>query len=284
MENRIDDLFRNKLSKFEEAPSQESWEQIHTQLASKRRRLWGRRLAIAASIILIVTIGFVGYRSLHTISVEDGPGMISSTKKGIEAESSPQIQPNKELTEQKDIGNTESETGNRINTQKMMPAEIEPVKEMNQVIEYSEPVIEKYTENKSFLSEAASDNNEPESILENEDSVEPKEMVLPIITEEKPVLTENTTTKEIKETGDETTEVKKKYPQVRIVYKANADSELVKSEKRNILNKGLNKITEFSDEHLLTEDRKTKLRNTKEDLLALNFGKLFNKSNKETEN
>ena len=66
---------------------------------------------------------------------------------------------------------------------------------------------------------------------------------------------------------------------MRIVYKANKDSKLVASEKQTIIDKGINKITEFSDEHLLTSTRKTKLRNTKEDLLALNFGKLLNKSN-----
>ena len=77
---------------------------------------------------------------------------------------------------------------------------------------------------------------------------------------------------------------KKAYPRIKIIYKANENSKLVASGKVNILDKGLNKITQFSDEHLLTAERKTKLRNTKDDLLALNFGKLLNKSNKDLEN
>jgi hypothetical protein len=77
---------------------------------------------------------------------------------------------------------------------------------------------------------------------------------------------------------------KKTYSQVKIIYKANADSELVSSADKTLINKGIDKLTKFSNERLLTTDRKTKLRNTKEDLLALNFGKLLNKSNKETEN
>ena len=71
---------------------------------------------------------------------------------------------------------------------------------------------------------------------------------------------------------------------MQIVYKANKGSALVASSKNTIIDKGLNKIADFSDEHLLTADRKTRLRNTKNDLLALNFGKLLNKSNKDIEN
>ena len=77
---------------------------------------------------------------------------------------------------------------------------------------------------------------------------------------------------------------KKSYPKIKIIYKANQNSKLVASSKQTILDKSINKITEFSDEHLLTAERKTKLRNTKDDLLALNFGKLLNKSNKDLEN
>jgi uncharacterized protein YbcV (DUF1398 family) len=68
------------------------------------------------------------------------------------------------------------------------------------------------------------------------------------------------------------------------VYKADANSTLVVSNNRNILDKGINKITKFSDEHIVTDQVKTKLRNTKDDLLALNFGKLLNKSNKDVDN
>jgi uncharacterized protein YbcV (DUF1398 family) len=80
------------------------------------------------------------------------------------------------------------------------------------------------------------------------------------------------------------TQIQKSYPKVRIVYKADANSDLVASNNRNLLDKGINKITKFSDEHIVTDQVKTKLRNTKDDLLALNFGKLLNKSNKDVDN
>jgi hypothetical protein len=80
------------------------------------------------------------------------------------------------------------------------------------------------------------------------------------------------------------TQPQKSYPKVRIVYKADANSDLVASKNRNLLDKGINKITKFSDEHIVTDQVKTKLRNTKDDLLALNFGKLLNKSNKDVDN
>ena len=53
---------------------------------------------------------------------------------------------------------------------------------------------------------------------------------------------------------------------------------------QEVLDKGIKKITKFSDERIITDQVKTKLRNTKEDLLALNFSKILNKSNKDIEN
>ena len=70
MENRLDDLFKEKLSKHEERPSQGAWDQIHGRLRSKKKAAWGKRLAIAASIILIATVGFLGYGLIKNIGID----------------------------------------------------------------------------------------------------------------------------------------------------------------------------------------------------------------------
>ena len=130
-------------------------------------------------------------------------------------------------------------------------AEVQAVQQSDEIVESSDGV-EELTEGADPLDE------EPETVLAEQ------------ITFEEPI--------------EPSVEKAKTYPKVRVVYKANQDSKLVASEKQTLIDKGINKITEFSDEHLLTSTRKTKLRNTKEDLLALNFGKLLNKSNKDIEN
>jgi len=76
----------------------------------------------------------------------------------------------------------------------------------------------------------------------------------------------------------------KTYPKIRIVYKADDNSDLVASNSKTLIDKGIKKLTQFSDEHIITDQVKTKLRNTKDELLALNFGKIINKSNKQIDN
>jgi hypothetical protein len=89
---------------------------------------------------------------------------------------------------------------------------------------------------------------------------------------------------EIDNRNDHSPVIAEDYPKITVIYKANHNSELVASRETGVLNKGIKKITKFSDEHIVTDEVKTKLRNTREDLLALNFGKIINRSNKDLEN
>lgn len=275
MKNKLDNLFKDQLSKHEETPSPQAWDQIQDQLNSKRKSLWSRRLAIAASVILIATVGFLGYRSLSSVQVEDSPKVATSTN-GIKEHQAPKETELEESTnEHVVVEKEEAETiqpiladvhieDEKINREKTIkPANVDIERSGSliaevQVVEQLDPVVES--------------NEVVEDITE--DAITLDEVTEPVLAEQ--II--------IEEPIESSTQKRKTYPKVRVVYKANKDSKLVASEKQTILDKGLNKITEFSDEHLLTSTRKTKLRNTKEDLLALNFGKLINKSNKDIEN
>jgi hypothetical protein len=89
---------------------------------------------------------------------------------------------------------------------------------------------------------------------------------------------------EIDNRNDHSPIIAKNYPSITVTYKASQNSELLAKKETGVLNKGIKKISRFSDEHIITDEVKTKLRNTREDLLALNFGKIINRSNKDLEN
>jgi hypothetical protein len=275
MENKLDNLFKDQLSKHEETPSPQAWDQIQDQLTSKRTSLWSRRLAIAASIILIATVGFLGYRSLSSIQVEDSMEVTASTKEIREYQAPIETESEESTSKQILVDKDEAETIRQI----VADTHIE---EENINMEKSIQPMDVNIERSSSLVSEVQAVEQLDQMVESTDGIEEiteAAVTLDEVTET--VLAEQITIEEPIETS---VEKRKTYPKVRVVYKANQDSKLVASEKRTIIGKGINKITEFSDEHLLTSARKTKLRNTKEDLLALNFGKLLNKSNKDIEN
>jgi hypothetical protein len=277
MENRLDDLFKEKLSKHEERPSQEAWDQIHGRLRSKKKAAWGKRLAIAASIILMATVGFLGYgliknigidQSTKTISLnneleETGANTVNQYSEQQQEEATDLIQNTKNAstetsqdTEQEDyeaVSNVEDKDVMEVIGQS---SENDPVLANNKLqIRNELPVNEQPMQ--------AAELNANEALLESVGEVEGDDQVA---------------------ASKQEAQKPKQYPKVKIIYRASENSELVASGKTSIIDKGLNKITQFSEEHLLTDNRKTMLRNTKEDLLALNFGKLLNKSNRELEN
>ena len=86
MENKLDKLFKDQLSKHGEIPSPQAWDQIHGQLVSKRRKVWGKRLAIAASILLFATAGFFGYRALNTLTIKNDQFAVKSIDENSENE------------------------------------------------------------------------------------------------------------------------------------------------------------------------------------------------------
>lgn len=282
MENKLDNLFRDKLSKHEETPSSQAWEQIHGQLASKRKAVWGKRMAIAASIIIIATIGFYGYRSFDTIGSSNNPQLSHSIDDKKEV-----ISETERVEKQNEAVIINVEPATKTN---------EPDNQIGQVSEENNKVVEE-GKSANTLAQASSKeveavNDEQPLVVDVVHEIQANDVALvEVIINEKEetasvdVFEEPLLAQEVSTTANTETQIAKKtYPKVRIVYKANKDSELVVSGKKTIIDKGINKFTDFSDEHLLTASRKTKLRNTKDDLLALNFGKLLNKSNKDIEN
>jgi len=283
MGNRLDNLFRDMLSKHEESPSTQAWDQIHGQLASNKRKVWGKRLAVAASILLFATVGYIGYRSINSLSIKKAQYVINAIEENDNSDNS--IPFSEELT-------TENTNSIQYNTENLVAAvetqavvederRVEKLTEIS--IEVPAPVEEIIEEEMPLPAEVVLDNSELQNEIkvEEQEAVNEKSTIREAATEE--LLTENMDILKEPETI-KTQSHKKTYSQVKIIYKATENSELIVSGKRKLMDKGIDKITRFSNEYLLTPDRKTKLRNTKEDLLAMNFGKLLNKSNKEIEN
>ncbi|MCK5705252.1 MAG: hypothetical protein KAI29_29075, partial [Cyclobacteriaceae bacterium] len=274
--NRLDKLFKDQLSKHEEIPSPQAWDQIHGQLISKRRKVWGKRFAIAASILLFATAGFIGYRSLNTLTIKKDQFVTKSIDEDKIAKD--QINAEEGIIEYKDSGEIKVKDDIKTDEPQKVITEVKSVEKIDETPSTTDSPIEKIEEKVLLVAEVKLDKHE----IQNDIKVEEQEEIdeEPILREESTevVLAENKVIIEQQE-FQEIKEPKKTYPQVKIIYKADKNSELVASGKNTLIDKGINKITKFSDEHLLTADRKTKLRNTKEDLLALNFGKLLNKSN-----
>lgn len=275
MENRLDNLFRNKLSKHKENPSKQAWDKLHGKLASNKRKVWSKRLAIAASILLFATAGYIVFRSYDSLNLKKEQHVARSidqtdTSKDV-IPSAEEPNANKSNSSEKEIKTDES--GSVFSVDKDIEKSVQNAPRkvlMAETVEHKEnPTRVEVTEKPMEFNVKALDTTDGSLVVyapENEEQ-----------------FAENIKPQETKSTLNTPTE-KKKYGQVKIIYKASSNSSLVVSDKRKITEKGIDKITKFSNEHLLTTDRKTKLRNTKEDLLAMNFGKLLTKSNKEFEN
>ena len=67
---------------------------------------------------------------------------------------------------------------------------------------------------------------------------------------------------------------------IRIVYKRGRQPEPDRSG-QGIMQRGMEKLTVLTDELKLSEEAREKLRNTKDDVLALNIGRLINRKNNE---
>jgi len=281
MENKLDKLFRDQLSQYQETPSPEGWRQIESQLKSNRRALWGKRFAIAASILLIATIGFVGYRSLSIVEAEHDPFTAQSIDDNQKLKDQPKGQKDIELNKNEVLEQKDSGSSNIPASQLALTKTLDNTVKDEAKIELKVPA-EANKMSDPGATESMNVEKDEEMALDFEESQNIIEGIDPL--EESTVIASAESVKNIDENISTNADKKKTYPKVTIVYKGNQDSKLVVSGKQTILDKGINKITEFSDEHLLTTERKTKLRNTKEDLLALNFGKLLNKSGKDLEN
>jgi len=273
MENKLDNLFKQKLIEHEENPSVEAWAQIHEHTKSRRRVLWGNRLAIAASFVLLAMVGFFGYKS--TLDLGHGS---ESDKMGLSYE----LQEIEDETEAVNAGQVKDNAGglpeNLGYSDELEGLQKDPV-EVNKENLHEEKNEQLVSGQKLIQNDLLTANDDQERMntsspdianaLEGKEIVEPDSRETATIAEQKDL--------EIEKVEPE--QQAKVYPKIKITYKASLNSKLVATDKQSLIDKGISKISEFSGEHLLTNDRKTKLRNTKNDLLALNFGKLLNKSN-----
>lgn len=281
MENNLDKLFHNKLNRHEEEPSPRVWGQIHQNMKFKKRGLWVRRFSIAASIFLISTAGFVGYRMLHNAG--ENTEMTNAATPIKEKTSIPEKVEERALEEIKadEVINEEQQDVSEPAIQKIEKTQETSIPNLEATSIEKEGNV---AEMKVAIAEIVKEESINESNIEENDgmeSIEEADATPEALAEN--VVPENVDN-QITVENQPVVEQIKSFTPLKVIYKANEDSKLVASDKETILNKGISKITEFSEEHVLTASRKTKLRNTKDDLLALNFGKLLNKSNKDLEN
>ena len=280
MEERLDKLFKEKLTQHKVNPSDHAWDQINHQLARKRRNVWAKRLAVAASFLVLISAASIAYFYIDRVN-SNNPSITQSKTKEI-----PEIK-----TKAEDNIKTPSSQGSESLDRVADQSKLATISNENQT---PETPIEKSA---STAMQSESAQNE-----EKTQAVKDKEMILPVELhpkkeESKDFLADNISNENVeqiekKQIGDsekvsdsiEKTVTEKTYPKIRIVYKADENSDLVAGDNKTLIDKGINKITKFSDEHIITDQVKTKLRNTKDDLLALNFGKILNKSNKKIDN
>ena len=94
----FDELFRNKLSKHEIKPSSLAWERLESKLPKNKKSGYYPFLKIAASIILLMGIGYVGWFLSNEIEPE-APQVAEVTKDQVEEESESTLELEKEKVE-----------------------------------------------------------------------------------------------------------------------------------------------------------------------------------------
>ncbi len=243
MKNRLDKLFSGQLSKLESAPSALAWDKIHGQLNKNRRSLWSRRLGIAATIFIFISIGY------HT---SNNQSILNSE---LVAES---FEVKKEFEEQS-VFDTE------IKENDFNEHDVEHEVESPSIVSDEKIILKKSNPNISLKKEIKISEKKNEVVIEQQ-TIHEERPIEPLLT----ILEMENSPQ-----GQASVKQEKSYSQIKIIYKASKNSQLVGTKEKSYIDRGINKINNFSDKHLFTQDRKTMLRNTKEDLLALNFGKLF---------
>jgi hypothetical protein len=280
MEDRLDQLFREKLANHRLTPTENAWQQIHHQLAAKRRKIWAKRLAMAASILLFLTAGYIAFqysKQLDTKSpivtqhdnAEKAATPHNTEKQETKEENTPAIAELKETT----IGT--DNTGTKAKNNTLDGKEAHPASNTASFLANKEAVKTPVRKTDEAVKEEPS---LPEPVIE-ELPASQIETLLAINSGEAKIESEVPLYNENDSRTDKSPDIAKDYPSITVIYKANQNSELLAKKETGVLNKGIKKISRFSDEHIVTEEVKTMLRNTKDDLLALNFGKIINRSN-----
>ena len=280
MENRLDELFRNKLSGNRIEPSEDAWNKLNDGLARKRKKKLVARLAVAASLALICTFIFIDYKSKENSPVES-TGSLADNPETVDKNA----MQTPAFTHVDDAVSKNPETTLNSENQTIKDAEIDG---------YDQELAQNTAEisgKKKFQEESMADNQltkEENLSAEAEDELnqteEPILAQLKVENNEELVDQPDEKLVDLPEEQSMVAKADREYAPIKIVYKASKNSALVEDNSKGLIEKGINKITRFSNEHVVTTEVKTKLRNTKDDLLALNIGKLLNKSSNNAEN
>lgn len=78
--HKIDDLFEQKLAGSEFTPSTAAWSKLESQLAQKKKKGFFFYMSIAASVALVLTFGWLVWRSQAHISQTDAIALIDMNK------------------------------------------------------------------------------------------------------------------------------------------------------------------------------------------------------------
>ena len=282
MENKMDQLFKNHLEGHTENPSAEAWDKLEHHLSAGRRKKRQKLLLIAASFMLICLSGFVAQRYLHHATpVEVKNAQISMTP-AHDASPTPHTTA-KPLPEQ-----AVDKSGNiKVARARMTPKS--PAKSTSRQIDHPAKNTQKIAQNpwRTESATTAKSSGQPEKAADPaeglpqgfiEDRAAQDEPEVTLADNNRPPAGDDLQQKALQQVAENNT-MPQQPLKVTIVYKATKNSALVNDEDRNLIGKSLKKIKEFSDEHVLTAKRKNMLRDTKDELLALNIGKLLNGSN-----
>ncbi len=285
MENRLDQLFRDKLAGHKEAPTENAWAEIHHQLSAKRRKTWMKRLSVAASILLFISAGYIAFQYVkQTVSISP----VVTQHEHVEKPATPDNTDTQKATEENSSVISDLKEAVNIENQRKAPTKNKCVKDSN---------AQAPQEHAAHLADkelTKTPENKPDVVAKEKSELpEPSKEALPASQTESQLAlndgkdgieNESPSSTESDKKTDHSPVIADDYPRITVIYKASQNSELIAKKETGILNKGIKKISRFSDEHIVTEELKTKLRNTTEDLLALNFGKMINRSNKDLEN
>ncbi len=292
--NKTDRLFKDKIGGLEYPPSSEPWQVIEQTLQKKKNQQRWRWLAAAASIILLVGLGsyFVINDSMNLIQTAvDTSTQLKNTE--------PEMTTNKKTMKGEDT-KTESEHAGKM-AMKM-------AQNKNQEINNIKPDTKHTTNKKQHRAENTIAMKTPNTteVNANISSVELQDQPRPIAQKLAQLPDEISKTDEIPLAVDQGTELpttqknapdvasqaaikqnnleEQKYPQVKIIYKKSQDESVLAYAQEKIVEKSIKKISDIKDDLKISDETKAKIRNAKDDILTLNFGRIFGKTTQNIKN
>ena len=270
--NKLDQLFRNVLSTHKVEPSPAAWQKLESQLHERKRSASWRWVAAAAVLILFFWVGWSRWEPgspSHTISdrsvesvnptIEKDPGVAELKQKSdLQLESAKEVAPAPEMEKARVLANKGSK---RIED---TPSKDEP-KDLQEIETPPQP-----------LAIIASAPLQEEAPLRNQQTVEKDHEFTETVRQR-----EELPTNEVAMTSVSGKAVEK--VPIRIVYKRGNRADLLAVNNQNFVKKGFKKLGDFTEDLRMSEEKKAKLRSTKDDFLAFNIEKLFKRNENEIE-